>query len=325
MNGRGAPSCERDDVEDSRSRRPRWSAGGQGVASATTIAIGGCPADVSVREVRQACQRRGHEAGDVWIKHSQRGTLAFADFGSAVQTREAMRGLDQTRLFGDGPIKVSMATKTEGADASEDGYGKSRGRREDERCGPRGESHGSEKRGRNGERAWDDWERERSHQNGRNGAAGDGARSRSRLLNGKEPPQKLQPRGTSPARSGSRGAVGEAEIKPPEAPVEKAPRPIILQEKCDAANAFKQGVNKDRRGQVRVNLWQLPLDFDEDELLDMASDYGTVRTHQLWQEKHQMCAMVEFSARDEAMAALNGLHNRKMEGWRMFLKLLVCD
>eukprot|EP00928_Gymnodinium_smaydae_P065376 TRINITY_DN48533_c0_g1_i1.p1 TRINITY_DN48533_c0_g1~~TRINITY_DN48533_c0_g1_i1.p1 ORF type:complete len:345 (-),score=70.49 TRINITY_DN48533_c0_g1_i1:195-1229(-) len=87
----------------------------------------------------------------------------------------------------------------------------------------------------------------------------------------------------------------------------------------------KQNVSKYRQGQVRVNLWQLPDDFEEDELLEVASDYGAIRTYELWSELKQKCAMIEFESKESAMAALDGLHNRKMEGWHKPLKLLVCD
>jgi len=84
-------------------------------------------------------------------------------------------------------------------------------------------------------------------------------------------------------------------------------------------------VSKQRRGQVRLNMWQLPADFEEDELLEVATDFGRVISHDLWSEKNQMCAMVEYETREQALAALGQIHNRKMEGWHMLLKTLVCD
>jgi len=132
----------------------------------------------------------------------------------------------------------------------------------------------------------------------------------------------LEPLGPEDAHSNGQEEPEPEPHKAKSVETEKAPS-----ETREAANEneTKQMVNKQRRGQVRLNLWQLPADFEGDELMEIASDYGAVLSHEFWQEKKQMCAMVEYETRDQAMAALEALHNRKMDGWHMLLKALVCD
>eukprot|EP00927_Polykrikos_kofoidii_P003676 TRINITY_DN11482_c0_g3_i1.p1 TRINITY_DN11482_c0_g3~~TRINITY_DN11482_c0_g3_i1.p1 ORF type:complete len:580 (-),score=168.26 TRINITY_DN11482_c0_g3_i1:724-2463(-) len=131
-----------------------------------------------------------------------------------------------------------------------------------------------------------------------------------------EPPQPdaSRQRDDEERRSSDRDEVREAE----------APSLDVKAQKTDGKSPHGS-VNKQRRGQVRVNLWQLPLDMEEDELLEIAADFGVVTKHEFWAEKGQMCAMVEYESRDEALAAVGELHDRRMDGWDKFLKAVVCD
>eukprot|EP00928_Gymnodinium_smaydae_P015403 TRINITY_DN15694_c0_g1_i1.p1 TRINITY_DN15694_c0_g1~~TRINITY_DN15694_c0_g1_i1.p1 ORF type:complete len:394 (+),score=38.32 TRINITY_DN15694_c0_g1_i1:94-1182(+) len=347
---------------ESRSRSPdllpeRRRLGGS--RTRATIQIAGCPADVTRAEIKEVCLKFGPVI-DVDIQYTRRDTTAFVTFASNNSAKAAVYDLRGADLFGCGRIDVSLFDGPGGLsyDARDDGgrhdiirrnYSVSsfdNGRADGDRRGQNGRARERDHEGQ--------WERgdERMREPGierrraRTHLSGERSWEGNCLQRQQRPPSKL----LDDSEVASEGATASVEAKDADTGKQKSPASRIQKHPADeqknangknndqsqsqhangvhaAGNGAdaKNNVSKYRQGQVRVNMWQLPVDFEEDELLDMASDYGTVRSYELWSELKQKCAMVEFSERESALAAREGLHNRKMEGWNMNLKLLVCD
>lgn len=72
------------------------------------IWIGGCPDDVSEREVERVCAKFGMVHG-ISIRNSDRETFALVWYARASHARDAIYGLDQTAPFGSGAVSVEPA------------------------------------------------------------------------------------------------------------------------------------------------------------------------------------------------------------------------
>lgn len=66
-----------------------------------------------------------------------------------------------------------------------------------------------------------------------------------------------------------------------------------------------------------MHLTQLPRDMEEDELLDITSEYGKVLGSEIHREGAYKCAWVEYGARKEAEVAVHELDERRMDDWGM--------
>jgi len=211
--------------------------------SAPCIWIGGCPSDITEREIERLCAKYG-PVHNVTIKHSSRDTFAFARYGQLSHAKDAIRGLDQRMAFGSGIIKVAPANRKA-----------STARREDE-------AEGQQQRGwrqGTGEGRGDGW-------SGRHGRGPEGGHGRSASRQPSRPRRR------------------------------QGPRPI------------------------RVYISQLPRDMEEDELQDIAAEYGKVLAYELHREGAYKAAWVEYASRAEAEAAVSELDDRRMDEWNMRLQ-----
>lgn len=75
-----------------------------------------------------------------------------------------------------------------------------------------------------------------------------------------------------------------------------------------------------RHRPVRVYLSQLPRDMEEDELQEIAAEYGKVLQYELHREGAYKCGWVEYASKREAEAAVNELDDRRMNEWNMRLQ-----
>jgi len=69
-----------------------------------------------------------------------------------------------------------------------------------------------------------------------------------------------------------------------------------------------------------LHLSQLPRDMEEDELLEIAGDFGDVLTHELHREGAYKCGWVEYATKEEAAEAQRSLHERRVDDWDMRLQ-----
>mmetsp|Transcript_19999 Transcript_19999/g.40619 ORF Transcript_19999/g.40619 Transcript_19999/m.40619 type:complete len:303 (-) Transcript_19999:29-937(-) len=110
-----------------RSRDSHCGRGGVGAdieLVAPCIWVGGCPKDVTERELARVCAKFG-QVTSVAIKHSDRDTFAFVGFERMREAKDAIRGLDQVSAFGNGIVKVAPANRKARPD---DGWPEFRGR-----------------------------------------------------------------------------------------------------------------------------------------------------------------------------------------------------
>lgn len=253
--------------------------------AAANVWIGGLPSDITEREIERVCTKFG-PVHKVTIKHSQVDTYVFVNYGHASHARDAISQLDQTDPFSTGTIKVAPASKktASGNEASD-----------------RGGQKWSDSRA-NGTREYrrGDWGG-RSDYPDRHAGGGGGAAGRDR-----------SPRRRSRSRNNSRGGDRERDrnrdrdrgrdrpwSKPRRSPAwtkPQAPRP------------------------VRVYLSQLPRDMEEDELQEIAAEYGKVLAHELHREGAYKCGWVEYASKSEAEAAVGELDDRRMDDWTMRLQ-----
>jgi len=75
-----------------------------------------------------------------------------------------------------------------------------------------------------------------------------------------------------------------------------------------------------RHRPVRVYLSQLPRDMEEDELQEIAAEYGKVLQYELHREGAYKCGWVEYASKREAEEAVNELDDRRMNEWTMRLQ-----
>lgn len=68
---------------------------------------------------------------------------------------------------------------------------------------------------------------------------------------------------------------------------------------------------------ARVHLSQLPRDMDEDELQEIANDFGKVLKYELHQERSYKFGWVEYASKKEALRAVNDLDDRRVDDWSM--------
>lgn len=87
----------------------------------------------------------------------------------------------------------------------------------------------------------------------------------------------------------------------------------------------QEKVVKNKGGQVRLNIWQLPPDMDEAELLSLACDFGIIRSHEMWSEGAFKCANLEYETREMATKAVEEFNDRRMDEWDKRVKALLCD
>lgn len=71
---------------------------------------------------------------------------------------------------------------------------------------------------------------------------------------------------------------------------------------------------------VRVYLSQLPRDMEDDELQDLAKDFGIILQYELHREGAYKCGWVEYASKAEAEAAVAALDERGMDEWHMRLQ-----
>lgn len=65
----------------------------------------------------------------------------------------------------------------------------------------------------------------------------------------------------------------------------------------------------------RLMLADLPADMDKEELLDIASEYGKILSHDMWRKGDSQSASVEYGSMSEASNACKELDDRRIEGW----------
>lgn len=68
---------------------------------------------------------------------------------------------------------------------------------------------------------------------------------------------------------------------------------------------------------MRVMLTQLPRDMEEDELTEIANEYGVVLQYELHREGAYKCGWVEYATKKEADKAVAALKDRRMDEWHM--------
>jgi len=272
------------------------------------IWVGGCPNDISEREVEKEFSRIG-DVEEVVIKHSARDTFLFVQFARLRDAKDAIRNLDQVKAFG-GVIKVAPARYNPpkdggkgskdgdrrgdgGGKGSRDGEGKGRysagSRRSDnyERYDDR-QGYG----GGSGSNMRDDYELDRQSGYGRRGGDYDCDRRRGDYdagpRRGRSPAYVARSRpGNFRPRSRSRGYTRE--------PVQRGPR-------------------------FRVSFYKLPKDMEADELLEICEEYGQVINHELNSEMLSKSAWVEYKTIEEAKAAIEQLDDRRMQDWDMRIR-----
>lgn len=71
---------------------------------------------------------------------------------------------------------------------------------------------------------------------------------------------------------------------------------------------------------VRVYLSQLPRDMEDDELQEIAGEFGKILQYELHREGAYKCGWVEYASKAEAEAAVGDLDERRMDEWNMRLQ-----
>mmetsp|Transcript_94323 Transcript_94323/g.271786 ORF Transcript_94323/g.271786 Transcript_94323/m.271786 type:complete len:390 (+) Transcript_94323:239-1408(+) len=299
-----------------------------------SIWIGGLAYDIKEREIDRLMSKCGPIL-QVSIKHSPKDTFAFVDFDSVHCAKEAIRRFDRTDPFGSGTVKVAGAYRKGGIKPDEDyhsdrgggGVGRAvyssgveryRGGGGDKHSdwGGRYENHrGAKFGGRDdyfdgrgtrddfdvrggrgdyggGRRGGDDYYNCRDTRGGYNngrGRYGDNYNGRS---------ARSHSGGGGAAAAVANGVRGSRS----RSPVDKRPLPMRP---------------------WRAMLSQLPIDMEEDELLEIAGAFGQVLEHELHRESKYKAGWVEFGTKAEAEAAVAELDDRRMEDWSLKLQAYV--
>eukprot|EP00927_Polykrikos_kofoidii_P053348 TRINITY_DN4775_c0_g1_i2.p1 TRINITY_DN4775_c0_g1~~TRINITY_DN4775_c0_g1_i2.p1 ORF type:complete len:422 (+),score=61.58 TRINITY_DN4775_c0_g1_i2:47-1312(+) len=230
--------------------------------SEPTVWVGGCPNDITERELEKEFSKLG-PVTHVTIKHSSRDTFAFVSFEEISHAATAIREMDQAKLFG-GIVKVATSNRKSAPAKQTDTHDHPRESREPR---PSSAPHG----------------RSRSQSRSR------GSRRPQRPRG--SPDREQRARDREPVSRG-RGYVGSRD-------------------------------GGQRR--IRVNLWQLPVDMEDDELIEIASDYGQVLAHGIWKEGKQKCGWLEYATMQEANTCLQELDDRRMDMWDMRIRACVSD
>jgi len=63
--------------------------------------------------------------------------------------------------------------------------------------------------------------------------------------------------------------------------------------------------------------------MEDDELVELTSDYGTVLRHDLWKDRDTKCGWVEYSTGKEARRCLEELDDRRMDDWHLRIKACI--
>lgn len=273
----------------------------------STIWIGGCPQNITERDIERVTSRFG-TVHKVTMKTSSRDTFCFVQYGNERNARDAIRQLDQTRPFGEGVIKVATANKkpTAGNRSQEEGYNNNNnnnrdgGRGNDMRGGRRGDSRDA-RRGRYNDRddrgSYDD--RDRSFDNRDRGGYERSYRREDRKFNDRNDRRGDDREGRG--QSYSQGGRKDSRSPPP-----------------NRANSRKPADQGNRP--VKVYLSQLPRDMEEDELMEVASEYGEVLSHSLERQGAYKFGWVTYAKKSEAETAIQELDDRQMQGWHMRLQ-----
>merc|ERR1719510_531609 len=274
---------------DQHKRRQRHSSNGEVELLAPCIWIGGCPHDITELEIERVCSKYGPVHG-ISIKHTARDTFAFAWYSQLNHAKDAIHGLDQAPAFGAPFIKVAPANRRVSEKGAEKGavatQEEAKEQRDQHHQRYRDPSDDHTRRNPSGR----DSNGYRSSGAGMGSGGGDGGgwrrrRSESRGRRNEPPPRQRE---RSCTRSRSRQPLRRGNGR------QGTPRPI------------------------RVYLSQLPRDFEEDELMDITSEYGKVLASELHREGAYKCGWVEYATKAEA--AVNELDERRMDEWNMRLQ-----
>uniref|UniRef100_A0A7R9ZVS6 RRM domain-containing protein n=2 Tax=Pyrodinium bahamense TaxID=73915 RepID=A0A7R9ZVS6_9DINO len=87
--------------------------GDAGGLASPCIWIGGCPNDLTEREVERACSKFG-PVQSISIKSTDRDTFALVRYGRTSHAWDAIHALDQTVAFGAGSVRVEPADGRDG-------------------------------------------------------------------------------------------------------------------------------------------------------------------------------------------------------------------
>lgn len=305
----------------------------------STIWLGGLPPNISASAIERVCADFG-TVYSVSMKTSSRDTFSFVEYGNERNARDAIRALDQTMPFGSGVIKVATASKKptsfgqrDAGSSQREGRGESHRARTDSRD-PRRCSY-SERgrcRGGSGDRGRS-YDRDRGpgrgcgregdgHFNARGpGGRGDDRdggyrRDSDRHFNPRGPDGRGDDRGGN-YRHG-RGEYDRGGHRQPNPGDQRRDRGVVRSPPQHPASAKKSADQANRP--VKVYLSQLPRDMDEDELLEVASEYGEVLSHSLERQGAYKFGYVEYKRKSEAKIATQELDDRQMQGWHMRLQ-----
>lgn len=264
----------------------------------STIWIGGCPPDLEESEIERVCLRYG-KVYNVTKRSSERDTFFFVHFGNEHDARDAIRLLDRTQPFGTGLIMVSTASRPGRPSARhkhENGYtqgsrGEFRRPRHDSPDARRGNFNGRARDGRCGTG-------EETYVRGR---------SYDRAMF--HDSDKNNNRGREHGQHYGRAASDH-----------RRERCVSYQE----SNRFKsdspqpQIAKPPRRFKVYIS--QMPRDMDEDEFLEVASEYGQTLSHSIERQGTYKFGWVEYASKSEALNAIQELDDREMQGWHLRLQ-----
>uniref|UniRef100_A0A6T1A854 RRM domain-containing protein n=1 Tax=Alexandrium monilatum TaxID=311494 RepID=A0A6T1A854_9DINO len=92
---------------------------------------------------------------------------------------------------------------------------------------------------------------------------------------------------------------------------------------CERSPPARARRSRSRRAStrpIRVYLSQLPRDMEEDELQEIAAEYGKVLQYELHREGAYKCGWVEYASKAEAETAVSELDDRRMDDWTMRLQ-----
>lgn len=219
--------------------------------NSSCIWLGGCPNDITEREIENLCSKHG-PVHKITVKHSSRDTFVFVQYGQPSHAKEAIRGLNQAMAFGSGIIKVAPANR-KGSNKREDEPENQLDAEQDRAC-------------------------KRNH-------------DREHYIDGRQEHWEGPHRG----------------------------RPESIRERSRSCDRSRVPPAQGHRP-VRVYLSQLPRDMEEDELQEIAAEYGKVLQYELHREGAYKCGWVEYGRKREAEVAISELDDRRMNEWNMRLQ-----
>lgn len=167
-------------------------------ANQSRVWIGGLPKDITEREVEKEFSKFGPILEEVRVKHSDRDTFAFVQYGRTSHARDAIAQMTQSNCFG-GVIKVSSA--------NDSGSGKGKGK--DDHSG-----------------------------GGKGGGSGGGDRARSRSPRPRGGASPRRDAGRSPRRDTGRSPPRRDGGRPPLVMLENLPSDMKQEELHDVGSDF---------------------------------------------------------------------------------------